>query len=404
MFASANVGSSKLINRILGPLGTISMPVAFSIRNVFREQMRLILTLTALSIGGTTFMAVVGTRGALNQGFDDLLTENNFNISINYQLDGSTLVNNVEDSVKGIPGVAAVETWKVGSMRRVLDDETNTGAMSVLAVPPTTQMLNLTPSQGHWLTMDDHNAIYVNRDALELLGPDTMDNPLKMEFNDGKAMWHVVGLGGRSLSPQGYITIDDYDRFFKQPPPVRLLIVQTDSTDIPYIQQVEARIMDLFKAKKWHVNSSSIVNPNTARAQVNNVIYVLVGTALLIAAVGGLGLANTLELNIMERTREIGILRSLGAKSYLIRLMVISESFTICVISTLIAALLSNPFGALMTDLIGQSLLARHLTYQFTTTGLFTWIAIIGTLGLFASLSPAQHAIGLTVRDTLAYE
>jgi len=87
-----------------------------------------------------------------------------------------------------------------------------------------------------------------------------------------------------------------------------------------------------------------------------------------------------------------------------IRLMITSESFTICVISTIIAALLSNPFGALMTELIGQSLLARHLTHEFSVTGLLMWITIIGTLGLFASLSPAQHAINLTVRDTLAYE
>jgi ABC-type antimicrobial peptide transport system permease subunit len=201
-----------------------------------------------------------------------------------------------------------------------------------------------------------------------------------------------------------YITIDDYDHYFKDKPPIRLMVIQTTQTDIPYIQNVEANIMALFKAKKWTVRSAGIVDVTTARAQVNNVIYVLIGTALLIAAVGGLGLANTLELNIMERTREIGILRSLGAKSYVIRLMVISESFTICVISTIIAAILSNPFGALMSDLIGQSLLAKHLEYPFTVEGLLIWITIIGTLGLFASLAPAQHAINLTVRDTLAYE
>src|SRR5579859_172014 len=405
MSSSVNAASSsRLISRVLGPLGTFSMPVAFSVRNVFRQQLRLILTLTALGIGGTTFMAVIGTRGALNQGFDDLLTENNFNVTVTYRLDSATVVNNVEDSVKAIPGVLAVETWKTAAMHRVYADGSQSGSMSVLAVPPATQMLRLTPSQGHWLTADDQNQMYINRDALELLGPDTMTNPIKMDLNGGKTLWHVVGLGGRSLSPQGYITLDDYDRYFKNMPPVRLLVVQTTQTDIPYIQQVELQIMALFKAKKWTVISASIVDTGAARTQVNNVIYVLVGTALLIAAVGGLGLANTLELNIMERTREIGILRSLGAKSYVIRLMIVSESFTICVISTVIAALLSNPFGALLTELLGQSLLARHLPFQFSTTGLALWIAIITVLGLFASLSPTQRAINLTVRDTLAYE
>ncbi len=306
--------------------------------------------------------------------------------------------------MSAISGVRSVETWKTAVIHRIFPDGTEGGSMTVIAVPPTTQMLRLTPSQGRWLTPDDQNALYINRDALELLGPDAMTASLKMNLNGGKTLWHVVGWGSRSLNPQAYITIDDYDRYFKQMPPVRMLIVQTDQTDIPYIQQVIAQIMALFKAKKWTVRSAGIVDPGAARAQVNNVIYMLIGTALLIGAVGGLGLANTLELNVMERTREIGILRSLGAKSYLIRLMIISESFTICIISIIIAALLSNPFGAMITELLGQSLLARHLIYEFTTSGLLIWIAIITTLGLFASLAPAQHAIHLTVRDALAYE
>jgi len=58
MASSANAAAGgRLVSRILGPLGTLSMPIAFSVRNVFRQQLRLILTLTALSIGGTTFMA-----------------------------------------------------------------------------------------------------------------------------------------------------------------------------------------------------------------------------------------------------------------------------------------------------------------------------------------------------------
>ncbi len=200
--------------------------------------------------------------------------------------------------------------------------------------------------------------------------------------------------------------LKDYERIFKTVPAQRILVVQTAQRDKAFAEQVESNILALFKANKWTVNVSSTLARVTSSAlvDIDQVIIILIGAALLIAAIGGLGLANMLELNVMSRTGEIGILRSLGARSYLIRLMVITESITIGLVSTTVAAALSTPFGAAMSDEIGMSLLARRLTYEFPVVGLAQWIGIIIVLSLVASLAPAQKAITLTVRDALAYE
>jgi putative ABC transport system permease protein len=225
-------------------------------------------------------------------------------------------------------------------------------------------------------------------------------------MNGARRYWQVVGVSGRTLNPSAYIPLQDFDRFFKEAPIQRVLAIQTDRTDKAYVANIETQILARFKAKKWMVDSSMTLSGSlsSAQGQINNVIYILLGTATLVAAVGGLGLANTLELSVMERTREIGILRSLGARSVVIRILVLTESITICVISTLIGVLVSTPFGVILSDLIGNSLLARRLTYNFPLDGLIMWSVIVGVLGVIASLAPAQTAIQLTVRDTLAYE
>ncbi|MCC7450463.1 MAG: ABC transporter permease [Anaerolineae bacterium] len=408
MMSTGGSGTSSggWLNRLTGTLLALPMPILLSVRNVFRQRIRLLLTLVALSIGGATFIAVMGTRGALNTSFDELQKENNYDIMIRYELDRDTLAREVEKTVLEIAGVRSVETWKSTVLRRVFEDGSQSSSVGVIAVPDNTQMLLPKAVQGHWLQPEGRSTLFTNFDGLEALGHDAMDAPIKIEMNGVKEMWQLVGVSSRTLNPTAYIRMDDFDRFYKNPPAQRLLVIQTDQADRVFVEAVETQIINRFKDKKWNIDSSLTLSRNigSAQSQINNVVYVLLGTAALIAAVGGLGLANTLELNVMEHTREIGVLRSLGARNYIIRMMVMTESMTICVISIIIGTLLSSPFGEVLANQIGTTLLARKLTYAFPPGGMVLWIVIIGTLSLMASLGPAQNAIKLTVRDTLAYE
>src|SRR5688572_33457617 len=94
-------------------------------------------------------------------------------------------------------------------------------------------------------------------------------------------------------------------------------------------------------------------------------IILLLSMVVLIALVGGLGLAITMSLNVIERTREIGILRSLGAQNGVIRRLVIVEGLVIGLISWSVSIPCSLPFAMWLGDSLGISLLARPLDYLF---------------------------------------
>jgi putative ABC transport system permease protein len=137
---------------------------------------------------------------------------------------------------------------------------------------------------------------------------------------------------------------------------------------------------------------------------INILIYVLLVMAVLIAIVGGLGLMGTMGMNVMERTREIGVMRSLGAVDMSIMQLVVIEGMIIGVVSWALGALFSIPITYGLNYMLGVALLNVPMAYAFSPSGLIIWVIIVIFLSALASILPARNAVRLTVRDILAYE
>ena len=130
----------------------------------------------------------------------------------------------------------------------------------------------------------------------------------------------------------------------------------------------------------------------------------LLAMVVFISVVGGLGLAITMSLNVIERTREIGILRSLGAQNGVVRRVVIVEGLVIGLISWAIAIPCSIPLAVWIGNSLGNSLLARPLDYIFSIPAVLMWLGLMLFISVIASVIPAQNAAKLTIRDALVYE
>lgn len=138
-----------------------------------------------------------------------------------------------------------------------------------------------------------------------------------------------------------------------------------------------------------------------AEAQIDQLVALfsgLLGLALVIAL---LGIANTLALSIVERTREIGLLRALGMARRQVRSMVRWEAIVIAL------------FGALLGILIGSAIgfgvvnsLADHGLGSFTFPGaqLGVWLVAAALAGVIASMGPARKAARLDVLKAISYE
>jgi putative ABC transport system permease protein len=133
-------------------------------------------------------------------------------------------------------------------------------------------------------------------------------------------------------------------------------------------------------------------------------IYLLLAMSALTAIVGGIGLMSTMSINVVERTREIGVMRAIGATSLAIIGVFVMEGVFVGVLSWLLALPLSIPGVRLFGDVIGEAVLELPLDFAYSTGGLALWLIIVVVLSALASLWPALRAAGVSVREALAYE
>jgi putative ABC transport system permease protein len=112
----------------------------------------------------------------------------------------------------------------------------------------------------------------------------------------------------------------------------------------------------------------------------------------------------TMSINVLERTREIGVLRAIGASNAGVVQVFILEGTAIGLFSWLLGGVLALPLTRLIGNAIGLLILGTPLTYTFSTGGWLLWLALVVVLSAVASFLPARRAARLTVREVLAYE
>jgi putative ABC transport system permease protein len=165
-----------------------------------------------------------------------------------------------------------------------------------------------------------------------------------------------------------------------------------------------------YTANQLEVSLTSPFGQDTAHQIVADIsgriaviVYLLGAMAIVTALVGSIALSGVLSINVMERTREIGVMRAVGASSAAIASLFVGEGVVLGLLSWAIALPLSIPAGRLMTSALG-SVVGGEIVYNYSETGVLYWLGIIVVLSILASWLPAQNAARVSVRESLAYQ
>jgi putative ABC transport system permease protein len=132
-------------------------------------------------------------------------------------------------------------------------------------------------------------------------------------------------------------------------------------------------------------------------------IAVLVALALLMAIIGALGLASSMSMSVIERTREFGIMKAIGASPGFVRGLVLTEGALTGAIGFVIAALVSVPISVVVGSTLGRLAFGLPLPLVISAPALVGWL-IVAVLGaVAASLASAQRSARLSVRESLSH-
>ena len=406
------------IERILGraqKILSLRRPSLLAIRNTLRHRGRLVQTLIVLIVGTALFISVLSLWASVNATLDNFMRYHQYDISVG--LERPYRLTRVEQIADQVPGIQDTEGWSLGRATRLRPDGTESESFRVYAVPAGTAFMDPEVTDGQWLPAEGdmdagrniagHNAIVINSDVVDKEPDLQVGDEIVLDINGREAVWHVVGIAPtESRGPMVYMAHDDYAYVTRTPGQITHLQVRTEGHDAAYQERMEETLFQHFESRGLEVSSTktTLVMQNENKIIFTVVVAFLILMALLLAAVGGLGLTTTMSINVMERVREIGVLRAVGASNASVRQIVLLEGIAMGVLSWGLGMLLSFPISRFMSEQLGLALIKVPLSYQYSAVAAIAWFFVLLIVAIVASMGPARNAVRLTIREVLAYE
>jgi putative ABC transport system permease protein len=263
---------------------------------------------------------------------------------------------------------------------------------------------------GRWIQPGDQRALTVS-DAIYDVYPDLQPgDTLRLRVADGRAEdWTVVGVFrftkmlGDTL---GYADYEHVSEMLGSPGQSSSYRVITNAHTLESQLAISEAIDNHMRDLGYQVSDveAGMVTREQSGQGVNIMVVFLLTMALLTAFVGSIGLTGTMGMNVLERTREIGVMRAIGAVDLAIVKSVVIEGVFIGLISWACAWVLSYPISIGMLRIITIAMLSDPIPLTYTLDGVFIWLGAVVLLSALASVLPARSAARLTIREVLAYE
>jgi putative ABC transport system permease protein len=384
----------------------IPRPFVISLRNTFRRKRRLILTLFTLTMGGAIFIAVFNVRVTLHDYINQI--GNYFVADVSLDFDQPYRLNEIQQKAMEIEGVQEVQGWQFLS-GDLLDEQGNMlDSLNLFGPPAESKLIQPILLEGRWIQPTDVRKLALSEGAKKYYPDLKAGDSIKLKIDGRDELWQVIGIfkfvdreGVIGYAPYEYIS--HVNNLANQSTSFRIV---TDRHDRPY-QDAKAIEMDKYfrdLGYKVRIAQAGRASLDTAVESLDILVVFLLIMAILTAVVGSMGLTGTMGMNVLERTREIGIMRAIGADDRAVMRTVIAEGVVIGMLSFILAIILSIPFTYLLSTIVSMAVFQSPITTVFTWTGYAIWLALVLILSALASILPARNAASLTIREVLAYE
>lgn len=261
--------------------------------------------------------------------------------------------------------------------------------------------------EGRWLLPSDGNALVATANIREDEPDVGIGDQITMRVNGRDATWTLVGIvESPTQRPFLYTNAAPLEQAARDVGRASVVLLRTDASDQATQDRVGKAVADHLETVGVRVAATTTIAEvrNTQERLFEVLVIFLSSMALLLGVVGGLGLTGTMSINVVERAREIGVIRAVGASDGAVLRLFLAEGVLIGLISWAIGAVLAIPISKTLSDALGMVFLSRPLSYAVSPEGVILWLAIVLVLAAFASLLPAWRASRLAVREVLAYE
>jgi putative ABC transport system permease protein len=400
----------------LGRSRRIDRGIIMALRNTFRRPARFLLSAGLLASAGMVFVAGM----SLNSGVQAIQTESQSERKwdVDVQLTQPASMAEIDTALQQTPdlsrieGVRTAETGVAGQgqvpVTRTYPDQGH-GGVAVTAIPAGTT--TFTPPkllEGRWLKPGETGAIVLNQIARANTVPgigvgDTVDLTV-----GGKATtWRVVGLAEERGGGSGgaYVTAPGFAKAMGQPEQVNQLRIATTGQDEQTRGAVAGAVASKLGGAGIEVRSAASVSQRDASTQghLGPILMILMAIAIAMAVVGCIGLASTMGANILDRTREFGVMHAIGARPKAVRRIVIGEGVFLALASCVVAAIPALILTSVVGTGLGNLFMYAPLPFRISFLAVAIWVVLVVLGAVLATDAAASRASRITVREALAY-
>lgn len=402
----------RLIERGAGRL--LPTLYAAALGNLLRRKGRLLFTVSTLTLAGAMFLIVTSLADSIYLTLDGEQTRQRYDVEVGFNQ--SYTEREIFAIVDSVGLIDAAQMWYLRNALLLVDGvrvEDSAGLGTELAALPDDPFYQPIIVAGRWIEPGDGRVIVLSADTAARNGLAVGDTVTIDLGAPGRAEWQIVGLY-RVIYGGGFVTESVFapraalfDLLDLTEPQGTRLYARTGSADLDSALADARRITDALRDAGLDLNTYVTRVKLEERAFANNQFAsttgMLYSVAMLVATIGGIGLSGALSISVMEQTREIGVMRSVGARSASLFRLYLAEGL----LQALFSWALAIPLALLAADplarLMGQTILEVDLDFSFAWWAVLVWLLTVLIIAAVATIYPARAAARISVRDSLSY-
>lgn len=375
--------------------------------NLNRQPGRAAVTASAMMIGLAVTIAMIGVVTSLFDGFlkylDKSLGSDYLLMPSSLMLGGGNLGSAPEfaQTLGELDGISGVTTLRLAST------QAGSASLQVIGVDPQKFPLvsglefSKGDAQESFAALDNERAVIING-VLAATSSIKVGDVLTLDTPEGKKEYRVVGIGMDYLNAKlatGYISQANLEKDFHVTSDVLIMANRKQDADQAVVDaEIQAAVKDypaftLFDSKAFKESQMEIFKSSVS------MLYALV---IMLAFPGLIAMANTLGINVIERTREIGMLRAVGSTQRQVKQMIFAESLLLSALGTSLGILV----GLFMSYYMLKALILSgfQLDFFFPGAGILVALAVGLLFGVIAAMIPARQAAKTVIVEALRYE
>ena len=386
------------VDRLLQKIVVLPPLAAMSLRNLARRKTRSLITSLVIATAVATSLAAQSTSTSVDAAVDGLFQT--------YRADAwawfdQWVGTNFAANFRAVDGVHAVEVWSMG------DAWVGPSRARLWGVPADTTMYIPRLVDGRWYRADESDVVVVSTDLAQEKNL-RVDDMIEIEIGEARRSFRIVGITidnsiflGSTVAGKIFVPEETVERMQDRLGWATFFALEFDAHD-PIT--IEKRLGELqAKFNRYQMGTDSAYREvRGAKEQSRILSLALYAMSLIIGGIGALGVLNTLTLNVLERRREIGVLRAIGAQDANLVQIFFAEALALGLGGWLVGVIIGFPLGQLLLNLM-QSVLF-HIDYIFTGSMVLASLVFALVLASIASLAPALGAARLRVGQVLRYE